>query len=129
MTDTKKLRLVLSKNAIRVFDLLELAAKQLDPMLKVPLLGKYVKDLQDMISMFRDYGTRKYTKLPFSAFIGGAVILSYLVLPFDLIPDNIPVLGFIDDAFVIGSVIDLCLDAELDRYRKWRDEQKTVSSC
>ena len=55
--------------------------------------------------------------------LGTAAIVAYLVSPFDLIPDNVPLLGFIDDALIINLVIQLCIDKELDRYRTWRGVQ------
>lgn len=55
--------------------------------------------------------------------LGTAAIVAYLVSPFDLIPDNVPFLGFIDDALIINLVIQLCIDKELDRYRTWRGVQ------
>jgi uncharacterized membrane protein YkvA (DUF1232 family) len=33
------------------------------------------------------------------------VLLAYLALPFDLIPDFIPVLGYADDAIVVAAVL------------------------
>ncbi len=44
----------------------------------------------------RDKDTPKYVK----AVIAGA--LGYLVLPIDIVPDTIPVLGWIDDVAVLG---------------------------
>lgn len=54
---------------------------------------------------------------------GTAAIVAYLVSPLDLIPDNIPLLGFVDDALIINLVMQLCIDKELDRYRAWREQQ------
>jgi uncharacterized membrane protein YkvA (DUF1232 family) len=44
--------------------------------------------------------------------------LSYLVDPFDLIPDKIPFLGFVDDATVIGFVVEKT-GQTLDEFMIW----------
>jgi uncharacterized membrane protein YkvA (DUF1232 family) len=45
--------------------------------------------------------------------------LIYLVLPFDLAPDFIPGLGFIDDAFVLSTLWKI-IESEVDRYQAYR---------
>jgi uncharacterized membrane protein YkvA (DUF1232 family) len=52
----------------------------------------------------------------------GIVIIAYIILPFDLIPDTIPVLGWMDDAaiaalgiFIISKLIPKTI---LDEYTK-----------
>ena len=65
-------------------------------------LGRYGKKLafvQRAVTLFlcmRDKDTPKYVK----AVIAGA--LGYLVLPIDIVPDTIPVLGWIDDVAVLA---------------------------
>jgi|GEM_PF-270480 len=44
--------------------------------------------------------------------------LIYVVSPLDLIPDVVPVAGFLDDAVVIGFVIK-SVRSELDAFREW----------
>ena len=51
----------------------------------------------------------------------GIAIIAYIILPFDLIPDTIPVLGWMDDAaiaalgiFIISKLIPKAI---LDEYR------------
>ncbi|MCB5271880.1 MAG: DUF1232 domain-containing protein [Candidatus Cloacimonetes bacterium] len=51
------------------------------------------------------------------AVIAGA--LAYVVFPLDVIPDFIPGLGWIDDAFVLGTVVAM-LDEEIKRYKIFR---------
>ena len=46
--------------------------------------------------------------------------LLYLVLPFDLTPDFIPGLGFIDDAFVLSTLWKI-IESEIDRFLAYRN--------
>ena len=79
--------------------------------------------MQDLISMLHDYYHGEYKKVPAVVMAGTAAIIAYLVSPLDLIPDNIPLLGFVDDALIINLVMQLCIDKELERYRAWREQQ------
>jgi uncharacterized membrane protein YkvA (DUF1232 family) len=45
--------------------------------------------------------------------------LGYFVSPADLIPDGIPVAGFLDDALVVGYIVHL-LTADISKYRESR---------
>ena len=89
----------------------------------IPLIGDTIGDVQDLISMLHDYYHGEYKKVPAVVMAGTAAIIAYLVSPLDLIPDNIPLLGFVDDALIINLVMQLCIDKELDRYRAWREQQ------
>jgi uncharacterized membrane protein YkvA (DUF1232 family) len=42
----------------------------------------------------------------------------YFVSPFDVIPDYLPVLGHIDDAFVVSLALK-SIRAELDMFMAW----------
>ncbi|MCF0259674.1 MAG: DUF1232 domain-containing protein [Erysipelotrichaceae bacterium] len=43
--------------------------------------------------------------------------------PIDLIPDSIPVIGYVDDAAVINFCWDM-VKSDADEYRKWRENNK-----
>ena len=45
-------------------------------------------------------------RLPRAAKIALVAAVAYLLNPFDLIPDFIPFIGYLDDAFVVAVVID-----------------------
>ncbi len=83
-------------------------------------------DLMTMIAMLGDYISGKYRDAPWKtiAAIAGAVL--YFASPIDVIPDFIPVAGYIDDAFVIALAVDLIRD-DLTDYRKWKEGQETVA--
>ena len=43
--------------------------------------------------------------LPRGPRVGLVLLLAYLALPFDLVPDFIPVLGYADDAIIVAAVL------------------------
>lgn len=48
--------------------------------------------------------------------------LAYFISPVDAIPDVIPVVGYVDDAIVVGYIVYLLAD-DIRKYRQWRREQ------
>ncbi len=51
--------------------------------------------------------------------------LGYFILPFDLIPDPIPIFGYFDDFIVLNWVMGICSD-EIERYRSHCRAKKTT---
>jgi uncharacterized membrane protein YkvA (DUF1232 family) len=78
-------------------------------------LGPY---LQAMLRLIRAYGSGAYREIRRDALLTIVAAVSYLVDPFDLIPDEIPFLGFVDDATVIGFAVTRTRDA-LDEFMIW----------
>lgn len=79
-------------------------------------------DLRTMLAMLGDYRTGRYRDVPWKsiAAIAGAVI--YFVSPIDVIPDFIPFVGYLDDAYVITLAVSLVRD-DLQAYREWKAGQ------
>lgn len=92
-----------------------------------------LKDIMDKLKLFlammNDYRSGSYTELPLRTVlsIGGALL--YLISPADIIPDFIPLVGMIDDIFVINLVWNQ-LKKDLDKYSLWKrgvsESSKTV---
>jgi uncharacterized membrane protein YkvA (DUF1232 family) len=81
-----------------------------------------------LIAMVKDYWRKNYRQTPFGV-IGAVVFtLIYILNPFDLVPDVLPVLGQVDDASVFTACLML-IERDLSKYRKWKDEQpKQITS-
>lgn len=109
----------------KTLEFIDKAARKLEPLTGLPIVGGTIAEVQDIISMLDDYYHGRYKKIPTAALLGSLGIIAYLVSPVDLIPDNVPILGFIDDAFIINTVVTLCVDKELERYRQWRNDTIT----
>jgi uncharacterized membrane protein YkvA (DUF1232 family) len=46
--------------------------------------------------------------------------LAYVVLPIDVIPDFIPVVGWLDDAFVLGLAMTTLKD-EIEKFKQFME--------
>jgi uncharacterized membrane protein YkvA (DUF1232 family) len=71
-----------------------------------------------MVRLIRDYQRAEYRDIPAPSLLSIIAALIYFVSPFDVIPDWIPVLGHIDDAFVISLALK-SVRTELDTFMAW----------
>ena len=76
--------------------------------------------------MLDDYCGGRYKKIPFTVLTAAAGIAAYAASPLDIIPDELPIIGAIDDLFVAKLLIDFCIDHELEKYRAWKEESGTA---
>jgi uncharacterized membrane protein YkvA (DUF1232 family) len=67
------------------------------------LLREAIRILPDLLRLIRRLAADK--TLPSDVRIRLWLLLVYLALPFDLIPDFIPVLGYADDAIIVAAVL------------------------
>ncbi|SKB50136.1 Uncharacterized membrane protein YkvA, DUF1232 family [Salegentibacter holothuriorum] len=85
-------------------------------------LQRYVDDAQLLFNLLRDYANGNYREVPFNvvAAIGGALL--YVLSPIDLIPDFIPIVGYLDDAAVIAFCLNL-IEKDLISYQVWKGDR------
>lgn len=75
----------------------------------------------DFIFLFRMITSKGYSISPSTwAIIAGA--LGYVLFPLDFIPDFIPGMGWIDDAFVLATVIAKLRD-EIELFRNFTENK------
>ena len=73
-----------------------------------------------MIQMLRAWFAGDYKELPTTSLIAIVGGLLYLLSPIDVIPDFIPVIGYLDDIFVLGVVFTQ-VAKDLAAFAAWRD--------
>jgi uncharacterized membrane protein YkvA (DUF1232 family) len=71
-----------------------------------------------MIRVIRDFQRAEYRDMAAPQLLIIIAAIIYFVSPFDVIPDWIPVLGHIDDAFVISLALK-SVRGDLDRFMAW----------
>jgi len=84
-----------------------------------PALKSALKNVRVLYALFKDTVNGKYKLHPTSvAMIGGGLL--YFILPADLIPDFIPVIGYLDDLAVLTTIMN-SLKNEINEYRIWKN--------
>ena len=81
------------------------------------------EDIKLMTSMIKDYYNGTYRQVPWSTIAATAAAILYFVNPLDIIPDFIPIIGYIDDLAVFAVALKF-IGKDLDKYNVWRDEQQ-----
>ena len=79
-----------------------------------------------LVRLVRSYVSGEYRDIATSTIISGLAVLLYVLSPIDLIPDFIPVLGFLDDLSLISWFMGK-FQGEIIRFRDW-EEAKTANS-
>jgi uncharacterized membrane protein YkvA (DUF1232 family) len=74
--------------------------------------------LQAMLRLVRAYFRGEYRNVPQDGLLWIITALNYFVDPFDLIPDEVPFLGFVDDATVMSFTVARTRGA-LDDFMTW----------
>jgi uncharacterized membrane protein YkvA (DUF1232 family) len=74
--------------------------------------------VQAMLRLIRAYYRGEYRMVERSSLLSIIAAISYFVDPFDLMPDEIPFLGFLDDATVIAFAVERTRQT-LDDFMTW----------
>jgi uncharacterized membrane protein YkvA (DUF1232 family) len=84
--------------------------------------------LQAMLRFIQAYSSGTYSPrdVPDDALLWMIAALNYFVDPFDLIPDDVPFLGFVDDATVVEFAVSRTKDT-LDDFMIWETRGVTIS--
>lgn len=82
-------------------------------------LKKYLADIKLYFQMLGDTFTGKYKKIPVGTIAAIIGTLIYVLSPVDLIPDFIPVIGYLDDAAILATCLSFT-KFDVEEYKKNR---------
>ncbi|WP_413786252.1 YkvA family protein [Psychrobacter frigidicola] len=88
-------------------------------------LERFTTDVTLFISLVKDYSQGNYREIPYKTISAVVLGLLYILNPIDIIPDFIPVIGYIDDALVIAFCLKM-VEKDLQNYQTWKQEQSST---
>lgn len=86
------------------------------------VLKKYTELGKVMFGMLKDYRKGVYTNVPWFTIAAIAFGFLYILNPFDIIPDFIPGIGYIDD-FAVFTFGLRFIETDLHNYLDWKLEE------
>lgn len=84
-------------------------------------LEKVWEELQLMYRLMRDWISGGYKEIPTGSIIAIVGGFLYFLSPIDVIPDFIPIAGYVDDVFVLTIIIKQ-VNADLQKYKSWKEK-------
>lgn len=121
-TKHRKKAAFLLRNRKQIISLLNQATNKADK--KEGYISKVWAEIQCMFRAVGAWVKGEYKDMPKSSLIAIVATLLYFVSPLDVLPDFIPLSGFLDDATVIGFAATQ-ISKDLARFRAW-EEEKTI---
>lgn len=89
-------------------------------------LGNMGEEALQLLGMVKDYATGTYRQLPKSTVLAATFALLYVLNPFDIMPDFIPGIGYLDDMSMVALVIG-SIRKDLETYSRWRRSRAAIS--
>ena len=94
-----------------------------------PIARDVATAIPDMISMIKARVSGEYKNIPVGQSILCVAAIVYAVSPIDIIPDAVPVAGWLDDAGFLTAAVGNLLKGDIEDYKKWRVENgKDINS-
>jgi uncharacterized membrane protein YkvA (DUF1232 family) len=109
----------------RVRDGIPAKLAELRPLLRGGRLGSLRTLMRDVGTLFEMLVDRSYP-VPWRTTAAIVFALGYFLMSIDVIPDVIPVVGFLDDALVVAEVVYL-LSGDIRRFRDRRASRRRAA--
>jgi uncharacterized membrane protein YkvA (DUF1232 family) len=85
-------------------------------------LARFIEDGKLLGAIVKDYWAGAYRQVPYGVIASSVFTLIYVLNPFDLVPDVLPLIGQLDDVAVMGACLIL-IEMDLHKYKDWKIEQ------
>lgn len=93
-----------------------------------PKWRKYKDKLILMFQFLRDVKQKNYPETPWKTLAAMIFTILYIINPLDLVPDFIPIIGYLDDLTVFGLALKL-INKDLELYENWKVDQASTDEA
>ncbi|MBR1901018.1 MAG: DUF1232 domain-containing protein [Lachnospiraceae bacterium] len=93
----------------------------------IPVAGDTLSKVPLTVSLIKSYITKEYTEVSPKVIVSLLSAFIYLLKKKDLIADNIPLLGQVDDIAVMGLALNF-VEPELNAYAQWREQKNAPAA-
>ena len=80
------------------------------------------ENIKILFSLIKDYAKGDYKDIPWTSIAAVVSAILYFVSPIDIIPDFIPVIGYLDDAAVIAICMSW-IKVDVEKYKIWKEKE------
>ncbi len=108
--------------------ILDKSARILEKVLSNETFSREIHRVRILVRMLDDYRSGHYGEVPWNTVAAIGVALLYILIPIDIIPDIIPVIGFTDDLAMLLFVWKMVM-RDVREYVRWKCSQDTVDSA
>ena len=95
---------------------------QLNNLVKIGLWRRLLEDFRLLGALIKDYWKGEYRDVSLGSIAVFVLSIIYVLSPIDILSDFIPLLGQIDDAFILLFCIYL-LEKDLKKYQNWKSNR------
>lgn len=86
-------------------------------------IKRFAETLSTLCRLVKARGKGSYKEAPRRTILWAVAAIVYFVNPFDVVPDFIPVVGYLDDAAVLGFVMN-SIAQDIDDFQEWENTKK-----
>lgn len=86
-------------------------------------IKRFAEALNTLLRLVKAWRKGNYKKVPRRTILWAIATIVYFVNPFDVVPDFFPVVGYLDDAAVLGFVMN-SIEQDIDDFQAWENTKK-----
>ncbi len=79
---------------------------------------RFIEDGKLLIAIVKDYWAGTYRQVPYGMIASSVFTLLYVLNPFDLMPDELPIIGQLGDVVIMGVCL-IMVEQDLYKYKDW----------
>ncbi len=100
-------------------DKVERKKKRLNKILNLRVFSKQRQKLRLLVDLLKEYRSGNYRIIPWRSVAAITFTLLYILNPLDIVPDVLPVFGYMDDMSVFMALYGL-VDKDIEAYKEWK---------